>query len=95
MRIEPSNPEVQMALSRANERQLAGRIGAHRSWANTSDRTARTAKARRAFEQRFEDQVPAEITDPAERARAADHLRRAYFAELALKSAQARRRKAG
>jgi hypothetical protein len=62
-----------------------GRIGAEESWAKTTDRTARTAPARAAFEQRFLDQAGG---DPVRAA----HLRKAYFRRLALKSAQARRR---
>lgn len=76
-----------------SELSLAGRIGAYASWANTSDRSARTAPAREAFQRRFEDEVdPDRILDPAERAQRADAARRAYFARLALKSAQARRK---
>lgn len=66
-----------------------GKLGAHISWANTTDRTARTASARAALEQKFLDQADG---DPAR----AEHLRKAYFRRLALKSAEARRaRKAG
>ena len=73
-------------------RQAIGRLGAHKSWANTADPSARTAPARRAFEQRFEDEVDPDRTLPdAERARRAEHARKAYFAALALKSARARR----
>ena len=79
-----------------SELALAGRIGAHKSWANTDDRTARTAPARAAFDKRFEDEVdPDRKLDPAERAKRADSARRAYFARLALKSAQARRARTG
>lgn len=60
-----------------------GSIGAHISWANTEDRTARTAPARAAHEQKFLDQADG---DPVRAA----HLRKAYFQRLALKSAQAR-----
>lgn len=74
--------------------RVAGSIGAHESWARTEDRTARTAPAREAFNRRFEDQVdPDRALDPAERARRADSARKAYYARLALKSAQARRRR--
>ena len=72
---------------------LAGRIGAHVSWANTDDRTARTAPARKAFADRFAREVdPDGVLPPAERARRAEHARKAYFLGLALKSAQARRK---
>lgn len=60
-----------------------GRIGAHISWANTANRTARTAPARAALEQKFLDQADG---DPVRAA----HLKKAHFQRLALKSAQAR-----
>lgn len=69
----------------ASERQLAARIAAHESWAATPDRTARTAPARAALDARFLEQAGG---DPVR----AGHLRKAYFARLALKSAQARRK---
>lgn len=62
-----------------------GRIGAHVSWANTQDRSARTAPARSAFDKKFLDQAEG---DPLRAA----HLRKAYFQRLALKSAEARRK---
>lgn len=75
-----------------SELSLAGRIGAYTSWANTPDRSARTAPGRAAFDRRFEDEVdPDRLLDPATRAQRADAARKAYFARLALKSAQARR----
>lgn len=74
-------------------RRLAALAAAHASWANTKDRTARTAPARRAFLDRFERQVdPEGILSAAERAVRAEHARKAYFAALAVKSAQKRRR---
>lgn len=73
-------------------RQLIGSIGAHESWARTSDRPARTAPARQAFDKRFEREVdPDNTLTPAERAIRAAHLRKAYFQRLALASAKARR----
>ena len=68
-----------------SERKLRSQIAAHESWANTTDRTARTAPARAALDQRFLDQAGG---DPVR----ADHLRKAHFKRLALKSAQSRRR---
>ena len=62
-----------------SDRSLQGRIGANISWANTRDRTARTAPARAALEQKFLDQAGG---DPVRAA----HLRKAYFQRLALKS---------
>jgi hypothetical protein len=76
------------------ERSLRGRLGAHKSWENTLDPTARTAPAREKFDERFVDQVdPDRTLPPAERARRAEHARKAYFTALALKSAKARRLK--
>jgi len=75
------------------ERSLHATANAHTSWANTADRTARTANARRAFIEHFERQVdPDRILSPGERALRAEHLRKAHYARLALKSAQARRK---
>lgn len=53
-----------------------------------------TASARKAAEGRFDDQVdPERVLPPAERARRADLARRAYFQQLARKSAAARRKR--
>ncbi|MDT2008764.1 hypothetical protein FXW78_39665 [Rhodococcus opacus] len=72
---------------------MRSQIAAHESWARTEDRTARTAAARKAALDRFERIVdPDGSLNPQERARRAEHARKAYFTRLALKSAQARRR---
>lgn len=72
---------------------LVGRIGAHHLHARYDPRKT-TAAARRAFLDRFTRQADPDGTlAPAERARRAHHLRKAYFARLALRSAQARRRR--
>jgi hypothetical protein len=68
-----------------SERKLLASIAAHTSWANTDDRSARTAPARAALERKFLD---AANGDPV---RAAS-LRKAHFQRLALKSARSRRR---
>lgn len=82
-----------MAASPA-ERRLKAQIAAHRSWANTTDRAARTAKGRQAMDDRFEREVdPAGTMPPAERAKRAENARKAHYAAMALKSAQVRRRK--
>jgi hypothetical protein len=67
------------------ERALQARLAAHESWAATTDRTARTATARAAFERRFLSQADG---DPVR----AESLRRAYYTRLALKSAVSRRK---
>ena len=78
------------------ERSLRAQIAAHESWAHTIDRSARTANARKAMLDKFERQVdPEGKLSPAERAVRAAHARKAHFKRLALKSAQARRRRGG
>lgn len=77
-----------------SERKLRARKAAHVSWANTSDPKARTAAGTAASMARFEKQVdPEGVLPKAERARRAEHARKAYFTDLALKSAKARRLK--
>jgi hypothetical protein len=74
------------------QRSLRARLAVHESWARTRDPAGRTAAARRAFLDRFERQVdPSRELPLDERARRAEHARKAYFASLALKSAKARR----
>ncbi len=70
-----------------SDRRAIAQIAAHTSWANTTDRTARTAAGRAAMDQKFLDQADG---DPAR----AESLRRAHMAKLARASAAARRRKA-
>lgn len=65
---------------------LAASAAAHISWANTNDRSARTAPARAALEQKFLDEANG---NPVR----AEHLRKAYFKQLAAKSVSARRRR--
>ncbi len=70
-------------------RTLQARIAAHESWARTENRSARTAAARRALEDKFLAQAGG---DPQRAASA----RKAYYLRLAQKSAAARKaRKAG
>lgn len=81
-----------MSAQDPSDRALIARIAAHEKWARTTDPAAATAAARKAFADRFERQVdPDGVLAPADRAVRAEHARRAYFARLALKSAQARR----
>lgn len=75
-------------------RQMRARLASHTSWANTEDRAARTAAARKAAMSRFDRQVDPDGTmDPRERSIRAEHARKAFYAGMALKSAQARARK--
>lgn len=71
--------------SNDSERVLRSRIAAHTSWANTLNRSARTAPARAALDRKFLEQAGG---DPLRAA----HLRKAHFARLTLKSAQSRRK---
>lgn len=73
-----------MASSIPADRSTIASIAAHTQWANTPDRTARTAAARRGLEARFLREAGG---DPAR----AESLKKAYYKRLALKSAQARR----
>lgn len=79
------DPESKKSSIPATERRLHAQIAAHKGWALTPDRPARTAKARAARDAKFLEQAGG---DPVR----AEHLRKAYFASLALKSAVARRK---
>ena len=74
-----------MPLSPA-EKSLRGKIAVEMSWARTEDRSARTAKARRALEDKWLTEAGG---DPVK----AEHLRKAHYARMALKSSQVRRRR--
>ncbi|MFI6594897.1 hypothetical protein ACIBHX_01545 [Nonomuraea sp. NPDC050536] len=77
------------------ERTLRGRMGAHTSWANTADPSARTKPGRDAFLARFEKQVDPDGTLPVEeRKRRATSARKAYMQALAMKSRKTREAKA-
>lgn len=81
-------PTHKPSAATSSERSLIASIAAHESWAATTDRAARTAPARRALDAKFLSEADG---DPVR----AEHLRKAYYQRLALKSAQARRRKSG
>jgi hypothetical protein len=77
------------------ERVMTGRLGAY-TMLSRHDAHEITRAARVAFNARFEREVdPNSELEPQERARRAEMARRAYFLRLALKSAQARRRRRG
>ncbi len=72
---------------------LRGKMGAHTSWANTSNPTARTAPARAASFARFVAEIDPDHKLPdSERERRAEHLHRAHMSALALKSVASRRK---
>ena len=80
------HPDNSLLSTRAN----------HLRWAAVDDRTAATKKARDTFRDRFVEEARERFGDlPAdELAYRAEHLRKAFYARLALKSAQARRKRA-
>ena len=77
-------------------RKLAGRKGALKSWANTVDRSNRTAPARANGPSALDwhlNRLPAKFegATEAQRLAAAEAARRAYFTDLAMRSVRARR----
>ena len=82
-----------MPSSDPTERALVARIAANERWSREPDRAAATAPARAALLAKFERQVDPDGTlPPQERARRAEHARKAHFTRLALASARSRRR---
>lgn len=78
----------------SNDRSMQMRLASYKSWANTPDRSARTANARRAANvTRFMDQARAMHPDATDEQieQVAAMLRKAHFTELSRRSAQARR----
>jgi hypothetical protein len=69
-------------------------VAAHALHAQVTDPAKHTAPARAAFLSRFEREVdPDGVLDPQERARRAEHAKKAYFMRLALASSKARPKK--
>lgn len=80
---------------KSKQHQQAGRIGAHRRWAMTEDRSAATQAARDGLMRKFEDEVdPDRVLAPEERAKRAESARRAHYTRLAMKSSSARKARA-
>jgi hypothetical protein len=77
-----------------DDRVLRARIAAHVLHSQIPDEAEHTAPARAAFLSRFEREVdPDGVLDPFERARRAEHAKKAYFLRLALASKKARAKK--
>lgn len=74
-----------MPAHNLRDRAVIARIAARTKWGQTRDRSQATAPARAALDQKFLDQAGG---DPVR----AEHLRKAHYLRLALKSAQARRK---
>jgi hypothetical protein len=69
-------------------------MAAHALHAQIEDPAAHTAPARQAFLSRFEREVdPEGVLAPQERARRAEHAKKAYFLKLAAASSKARAKK--
>ena len=82
-----------MALT-PQQRRLRAEIAAHARWSR-EDPTATAIRAQAGLLAKFEREVDPDGTlTPAERARRAEHARRAHMKRLALRSAQARARRA-
>lgn len=83
-------------MSAPNRHAVAGRIGAHAKWGRTADRAAATEAARKAAEDRWLREVRQENPDIDHRTavKMAESRRKAYFARLAMRSAEARKRRA-
>jgi hypothetical protein len=81
----PGHPDSSLLATAAN----------HERWAAVDDRTAATEPARQAFRDRFVREARERFGDlpPDELARRAEHLRKAFYARLALRSARARRKR--
>jgi hypothetical protein len=88
MNGRPLNEDLNKSL-----RALRARMAAHHLHAQVTDPSSHTAPARAAFMvDRFERIVdPHQTLTTEERARRAEHARKAYFIRLAIKSAEARR----
>src|SRR4249920_493449 len=77
-----------------DDRALRARMAAHLLHAQVKDPAKHTAPARAAFLSRFEREVdPDGVLEPAERAKRAEHAKKAYFIRLALASRKARAKK--
>jgi hypothetical protein len=75
-----------------SERHQRARIAAHASWANTSDRSARSKPGRDAVLDRFADEVdPDHALPEAERRQRALSAQRAHLARLSFERSKAAR----
>ena len=92
----PEQLGVGLTMPREISLENAGRYGAHKGWAETVDRTARTAPGRRHGPgdidwhlARLDRERFANATD-AQKLQAAEFAKKAYYAELAIRSAKSR-----
>ena len=89
-----SEPTMPTPSSDRAKRVLQARMAAHALHARVPDPAAHTAPAREIFLSRFEREVdPDGLLEPQERARRAEHAKKAYFLKLAAASSTARSKK--
>ena len=89
-----SEPTMTDPSSERAKRVLQARMAAHALHARVGDPSAHTAPARKVFLSRFEREVdPEGVLDPQERARRAEHAKKAYFIRLAAASSKSRSKK--
>jgi hypothetical protein len=72
------------------QRSARARLAVNTRWARATDRQTTARSGQAGLLARFEAQIPAEITDPAERTRRALQLRLAHMQRMALASSKAR-----
>jgi hypothetical protein len=90
--MDPLKPADQRATPA--ERRLQAQIAANVRWARATDRSAETAAARRGLDAKFVREIDPDGSLPSEElAVRVEAARRAHFLRMALKSAQARRRR--
>lgn len=81
-----------MAAADPQRRRRAASLAANISWARTDSRAERTAAARRALQAKWETEVdPEGVMAPADRTKAAQAARRAYYQRLSRKGNDAQR----
>jgi hypothetical protein len=89
--LDTGAPLAARPSANSDDRILRARMAAHLLHAQIADPSAHTAPARAAFLSRFEREVdPDGVLEPQERARRAEHAKKAYFLWLALASRKAR-----
>ncbi|MFG2734453.1 hypothetical protein ACGFX7_06480 [Streptomyces harbinensis] len=91
--IEHERVHEREGLKVASEHSLKMQEASHKSWARTLNRTARTTPARNALAERWRREAREMHPDGTEEQieQAAESLRSAYYADLARRSAEARR----
>ncbi|GAA1994208.1 hypothetical protein GCM10009799_20370 [Nocardiopsis rhodophaea] len=83
-----------MAHSDPTRRRQIASLAANTSWARTPVRAERIAPANRARERRWEEKAdPDGVMSSADRAKAAESLRRAHYQRISRLGVEARRRK--